>query len=129
MARGIVAQSNVLGLVVSPRIVAQDAKLLVEFLNRVFGATGEYQQARPSEIRIGDSMIMINDAGVRSPMTAFLYVYVNDTDAAYRRALDAGARALEEPFDTPYGDRRCMVEDKWGNTWQIATHMGDRDDA
>jgi uncharacterized glyoxalase superfamily protein PhnB len=37
---------------------------------------------------------------------------------------DAGARSLEEPFDTPYGDRRCMIEDKWGNTWQIATQMG-----
>ena len=114
---------------VTPRIVAQDAKLLVEFLNRVFGATGEYQQARPSEVRIGDSMIMISDAGVRSPMTAFLYVYVSDTDSTYRRALAAGARSLEEPFDTPYGDRRCMVEDKWGNTWQIAKHVGDRDDA
>ena len=114
---------------VTPRIVAQDAKLLVEFLTRVFGATGEYQQARPSDVRIGDSVIMISDAGVRSPMTAFLYVYVNDTDATYRRALAADARSLEEPFDTPYGDRRCMVEDKWGNTWQIATHMGDRDAA
>ena len=112
---------------VTPRIVAQNAKLLVEFLSRVFGATGEYQQARPSVLTIGDSVIMISDAGVRSSMTAFLYVYVNDTDATYRRALAAGARSLEEPFDTPYGDRRCMVEDKWGNTWQIATHLGDRE--
>ena len=63
---------------------------------------------------------MISDAGTRSPMTAFLYVYVSDTDATYRRALDAGARALEAPSVTPYADRRCMVEDKWGNTWQIA---------
>ncbi|HEY3123564.1 MAG TPA: VOC family protein [Thermoanaerobaculia bacterium] len=58
-------------------------------------------------------------------MTAFLYVYVNDTDATYQRALDSGARSLEKPSDMPYGDRRCMVVDKWGNTWQIATHMGD----
>ncbi len=71
---------------------------------------------------IGDSMVMISDAGVRNPMTAFLYIYVDDTDAAYLRALDAGTRSLEAPFDTPYGDRRCMVEDRWGNTWQIATH-------
>ena len=70
---------------------------------------------------------MISDAGTRSPMTAFLYVYVSDTDATYRRALDAGARALEAPSVTPYGDRRCMVEDKWGKTWQIATYMGNRD--
>jgi PhnB protein len=112
---------------VTPRIVVHEAKHLVEFLKQVFHATGEYRQALPSEIRIGDSVIMISDAGTRSPMTAFLYVYVSDTDATYRRALEAGARTLEEPSIMPYGDRRCMVEDKWGNTWQIATHMGDRD--
>ena len=66
---------------------------------------------------------MISDAGIRSPTPAFLYVYVSDTDATYRRALDAEAHSLEEPADLPYGDRRCMVEDKWGNTWQIATHL------
>ena len=54
---------------------------------------------------------MISDAGTRNRMTAFLYVYVNDADATYRRALNAGAHSLEEPFDTPYEDRRCMVED------------------
>lgn len=111
---------------ITPRIVAQDAKQLVEFLKQVFGATGEYRQALPVELRIGDSVLMISDAGIRGPMTGFLYVYVNDTDATYRRALDAGARSLEEPFDTPYGDRRGMVKDQWGNTWQIATYMGDR---
>jgi uncharacterized glyoxalase superfamily protein PhnB len=110
--------------VVTPRIVVHDAKQLVEFLKQVFGATGEYRQELPSVVRIGDSLVMISDAGIRSPMTAFLYVYVNDADATYQRALDAGARALEEPSDLPYGDRRCMVEDKWGNTWQIATHKG-----
>lgn len=114
---------------VTPRVVVHNAKQLVEFLKQVFGATGEYRQALPSEVRIGDSVVMISDAGIRSPMTAFLYVYVNDTDATYQRALDAGARSLEEPSDMPYGERRCMVEDKWGNTWQIATHMGERDAA
>jgi uncharacterized glyoxalase superfamily protein PhnB len=109
---------------VTPRLVAHDARRLVEFLRQVFGATGEYRQELPSEVRIGDSVIMISDAGIRGPMTAFLYVYVNDTDATYQRALDAGARSLEKPSDMPYGDRRGMVEDKWGNTWQIATRLG-----
>ena len=112
---------------VTPRIVVHEAKDLVAFLKQVFGAMGEYRQERPSEVRIGDSVIMISDAGARNPMTAFLYVYVSDTDATYRRALEAGARGLEAPSVVPYGDRRCMVEDKWGNTWQIATHIGDRD--
>jgi uncharacterized glyoxalase superfamily protein PhnB len=106
---------------VIPRIVAHDARQLVEFIKQVFDATGQYTDARPTDLRIGDSVIMVSDAGVRHPMTAFLYVYVNDTDAAYRRAMDAGAHSLEAPALTPYGDWRCMVEDKWGNTWQIAT--------
>lgn len=106
---------------VTPRIVVNDARRLVEFLHQVFNATGEYRENVPSEVRIGDSLIMITDAGIRRPMTAFLYVYVDDTDTAYRRALAAGARSLEEPTMTPYGDRRSMVEDQWGNTWQIAT--------
>ena len=111
---------------ITPRIVVHHAKEIVDFLKQVFGATGEYRSDRPSVITIGDSMIMISDAGIRSPMPGFLYVYVDDADGAYRRALDAGARAIEEPLDTPYGDRRCMVEDKWGNTWQIATHSANR---
>ena len=114
---------------VTPRIVVHDAKMLVQFLQQVFGASGDYRDTRPSEMRIGDSIIMISDAGIRAPMTAFLYVYVSDTDATYRRALDAGARALEAPSDLPYGDRRCMVEDRWGNTWQIATPLGARTSA
>src|SRR5215475_5167577 len=76
---------------VTPRIVVQDAEQLVEFLKQVFGATGEYRQDLPSEVRIGDSVIMISDVGIRGQMNAFLYVYVDDTDAAYRRAIDAGA--------------------------------------
>jgi uncharacterized glyoxalase superfamily protein PhnB len=107
---------------VTPRIVVQDARRFVEFLTHVFGATGEFQDARPSEVWIGDSVVMVSEAGLRGPMSAFLYVYVSDTDATYQRAITARARAVEEPFDTPYGDRRCMVEDEWGNNWQIATH-------
>jgi uncharacterized glyoxalase superfamily protein PhnB len=109
---------------VTPRIVVHGAEGLVDFVRRVFSATGDYRPDRPAVVRIGDSTIMISDAGTRKPATAFLYVYVSDADAAYRRALEAGARVVEEPLDTPYGDRRCMVEDSWGNTWQIATHTG-----
>src|SRR5258705_8483322 len=89
---------------VTPRIVAEDAKGLVAFIKHVFGASGDYRDNGPSEIRIGDSIVMITDAGVRAPMPAFLYVYVADTDAAYRRALDAGALSVEAPDETPYGD-------------------------
>ena len=107
---------------ITPRIVVQGTKQLVEFLVQVFGATGEFQENRPSEVWIGDSVVMVSDAGARRPMPAFLYVYVVDADAVYERACNAGARTLEPPFETPYGDRRCMVEDQWGNVWQVATY-------
>ena len=105
-----------------PRLVAVDAKGLVAFIKEVFGATGTYQEDRPAEMKIGRSIIMVTDAGVREPAPGFLYVYVADADKTYGRALAAGARSLEEPTDQPYGDRRGMVRDRWGNTWQIATH-------
>jgi PhnB protein len=62
-----------------------------------------------------------NGAGVREPMPAFLYVYVENVDETYRRAVDAGAESLELPADLPYGDRRAMLRDAWGNLWQIAS--------
>jgi len=114
---------------VTPRIVAHDAERLVEFLKQVFEATGDYRPDRPAEMKIGDSTVMVTDAGPRDPMPAFLYVYVDDADETYQRALQAGASSLEEPSDMPYGDRRGMVKDEWGNIWQIATRAGDRDDA
>jgi uncharacterized glyoxalase superfamily protein PhnB len=106
---------------VTPRIVARDAEGLVAFVKAVFDAAGEHREAAPAEIRIGDSIVMISEAGERPPMTAFLYVYVADVDAVYARALAAGASSREAPARMPYGDRRCMVEDRWGNTWQIAS--------
>jgi len=106
---------------VTPRIVTLDVERLIEFLQRVFGATGDFRAAMPSEIKIGDSLIMVSSAEQRDPMPAFLYVYVDDVDATYQLALEAGARSIEEPRDVPYGDRRGMVKDSWANIWQIAT--------
>jgi PhnB protein len=108
---------------VVPRLFVRDPKGLIAFIKRVFRATGTFRDDRPSELRIGDSIIMVNDDSVRGPATAFLYVYVDGTDAAYRRAVAKGARSIETPADQPYGDRRAMVEDSWGNIWQIATHL------
>jgi PhnB protein len=105
---------------VTPRIIVRDAEKLVEFVKNVFGATGEYHAQAPAELRLGDSIIMISDAGAREVMTACLYVYVESTDITWQRAIEAGTRSIESPLNTPYGDRRGMVEDSWGNTWQIA---------
>ena len=105
----------------TPRIVCADPAAVVAFLRTVFGATGEEHPDRPAEMRIGDSVVMVSGAGAaRDAFPAFLYVYVADADAAYARALAAGALSLEAPADLPYGDRRAMVRDPWGNVWQIA---------
>jgi len=108
----------------STRIFADDTRAFVRFLVDVFGATGSYQTNRPSEIRIGDSVLLVSGIAERAAMGAFLYVYVEDTDATYRRAIAAGAHSIEAPAIMTYGDRRAMVEDRWGNTWQIATFRG-----
>ena len=105
---------------ITPRIVVPDAAAQVLFLRTVFDASGEHHADRPAEMRIGDSLVMVTAAGAREPFPAFLYVYVDDADAVHRRALAAGAVSLEEPLDTPYGDRRAMVRDPFGNIWQIA---------
>jgi uncharacterized glyoxalase superfamily protein PhnB len=95
---------------------------MVRFVREVFGGQGEFHVNRPAEIRIGDSLIMIsNGDGLREPMSAFLYVYVENVVETYRRAVQAGAEPLELPADLPYGDRRAMVRDPWGNLWQIAS--------
>ena len=105
---------------VTPRMVVADAAAQVEFLRAVFAATGDVPVGRPAEIRIGDSVVMVAPAGERDVFPAFLYVYVDDPDGAYRRALAAGAESLEPPLDTPYGDRRAMVRDPFGNVFQLA---------
>ena len=76
-------------------------------------------------ITIGDSLVMVSSVGPRDVMRAFLYLYVDDIDTVYERALEAGAVSLEEPKDLPYGDRRGVVKDPCGNIWQIATHTLD----
>jgi PhnB protein len=109
---------------VTPRIVVHDPAGLIRFLRRTFDAVGEFVAVAPSQMRIGDSIIMVSGAGPRELRPAFLYVYVDDVDRTYQRALQAGAVSLEEPRIVPYGDRRAMVTDPFGNDWQIATHLG-----
>lgn len=105
---------------VTPRIVVSDVEAQVHFLRAVFDAAGQIEPGRPAEIRIGDSLIMVTPATERDPFPAFLYVYVDDANDTYERALAAGATTLEAPVETPYGDRRAMVRDPFGNVFQIA---------
>ena len=106
---------------ITPRIMVADPAGLVAFMQHVFNAPGELPNDRPAEMRIGDSTVLVSDASARGVITAFLYVYVSDADATFERARAAGAETIEEPLDTPYGDRRATVRDPFGNTLQIAT--------
>lgn len=108
---------------ITPRMFVDDPEGAVAFLRDVFGAQGEIEGDRPAEIVIGDSTIMVSGTGARPEFPVFLYVYVDDVDAVYARARASGAASLEEPGDTPYGDRRAMIRDPFGNVFQIA-HSG-----
>ncbi|HLH42121.1 MAG TPA: VOC family protein [Bryobacteraceae bacterium] len=120
---------------VTPFLIHENAPELVEFLKSVFGAqelkrdTGATAYAFYSEVQIGDATILIGggEAARRGNLPSALHVYVEDCDAAYRRALDAGAVTLMgdrgEPTDRPYGERSAAVEDRFGNYWYIATRL------
>ena len=105
---------------------------MVDFLRQVFDAeeeerfTGSDGRIRHAEVRIGDSLIMISDSSPEFPaISAMVNVYVEDVDAAYKRALEGGAISLREPSDQFYGDRTGGVKDRYGNQWWIATHVED----
>jgi PhnB protein len=106
---------------VTTRLVAEDPAKLVRFLAEAFGASGEFNAHAPSVIKIGDSIVMVSGTGPRTATSSLIYLYVEDADATYERALKAGGLSLERPCDVPYGDRRATVKDPSGNDWQIAT--------
>jgi PhnB protein len=120
---------------ITPFIIHANAPELVDFLKATFGAeelkrnTADEAYGFYSEVRIGDSIIMIGGgtAARWGNLPSALHVYVDDCDAAYRRALDAGAvtlmGAMGEPADRPYGERSAFVEDAFGNYWYMATRL------
>ncbi len=105
---------------VIPRVFVDDVDKAVEFLGAVFHATADIETGRPTDVHIGGSIVMVSSAAERDAFPAFLYVYVDDVDATYERAMKAGAASIEEPTDTPYGHRRAMFSDAFGNVYQAA---------
>jgi PhnB protein len=117
---------------VTPYLAVSGADRLMAFLSQAFDAQERHRSTRPdgsiwhAEVRIGDSVVMLAEAlDPWKPMPSTLYLYVPDTDATYRRALEAGATSLMEPADQFYGDRNAGVKDPTGNLWWIATHKED----
>ena len=117
---------------VTPVITVNGAARLTEFLKKVFDAKvlmsypGPNNTVAHSEVQIGDSRVMIADAGPMFAATSgSFYIYVPDTDATYKRALAAGAKNEREPKDQFYGDRNASVIDEFGNRWSMGTHVED----
>jgi PhnB protein len=111
---------------VTPYLVVPDADAELAFLKTAFGGSEANCQRNPdntvmhAEITIGDSLVMLGQAsGPGKPRPAARYLWVEDVDATYARALQAGATSESEPEDKPYGHRNAGVIDQNGVTWWI----------
>ena len=117
---------------VSPYLIVKDCGETIEFLKYVFGAKEGEKMVLPdgtinhAEVTIGNSVMMMGKAAEQHPaQTTMIYIYVEDTDAAYKLALEKGAVSVMEPADQFYGDRTAAVKDLDGVSWWMATHVED----
>jgi PhnB protein len=117
---------------ITPYLTVKDAAPLLDFLQRALGATTVHVMKGPkgevshADLMIGDSHVMVGQAPDPAAVTtAMLYLYVPDCDAAYARAIAAGATSVAEPKTQFYGDRHGAVKDSSGNQWWFATHVED----
>jgi PhnB protein len=125
---------------VTPSLTLDDAARAIDWYKKALGAeeiarvTGPDGKIMHAEIRIGDSLIMLMDAmmGARGPQSfggspASLWLYVDDCDALFERALAAGGKVVPhgEMRDQFWGDRSGVFADPHGYTWSIATHKED----
>lgn len=123
---------------VTPYLVVSDAARAIEFYKQAFGAKEVVRMAGPdgkighAEIKIGDSMLMLSDEmmGNRSPHTlggssVSIFLYVEDVDSVFKRAVDAGAKSDMPPTDMFWGDRFGKLTDPSGHLWALATHIED----
>jgi PhnB protein len=104
---------------------------LLDFVKQVFGGRELERNTVPGgfhvETQIGDAVIVLvaMDPPYAEATRASVYVYVDDVDAVYSRAIAAGAASLSEPVDQPYQERAAGFKDSFGNTWYVATYQGE----
>lgn len=117
---------------VTPYLIVDDALALIAFMRDVFDAQEIRRDLHKDgsimnvEMKLGSSVVELSQGSANWPSSpCSLHVYVADTDAAYARALAAGATVLYEPADMPYGERSAGVRDSNGNNWFIATYQGE----
>lgn len=126
---------------VTPYLVVKNAAEAIEFYKKAFGAREVARslderngRVMNAQISIGNSMIMLNDeypefgslapSGDNKPAVS-IHLYVDDADAFFKRAVDAGAEVAMPLSDTFWGDRFGSVKDPFGHSWSIATHTQD----
>jgi PhnB protein len=118
-----------------PYLVAANGEALLRFAKEVFDAEETFRAIGSAggihaNVRIGDTLLMVGGGIPGRPFSGrpypiALHVYVEDTDAVYAKALQAGALSLGAPQDHEYGERGAGVKDAAGNYWYIATHKGE----
>ncbi len=126
---------------VTPNLVVRDAAKAIEFYKRALGAQEIARMPAPdgksiwhAHIKVGDSSIYLNDEmpgmsrpppAAEAPAPVTIWLWVPDCDAAFKRAVDAGARPVGQPTDMFWGDRCAGVADPFGYLWSFATHQKD----
>ena len=125
---------------VMPYLHVDGAADAIAFYENVFGAAERMRMPDPSgkighaELQLGDSVIMLADEypdmGIRGPSAyggspVTISVYVEDVDEVFARALEAGAKTIQELTNQFYGDRSGQFEDPWGHRWSVASHVED----
>jgi PhnB protein len=125
---------------VTPYLAVEDAAGAIEYYKKAFGASERVRMDAPggkighAELEIGDSLVMLSDPFPQSSAkppnevgaaTSSIFMYVEDVDAAVKKAVDAGATIVMEPEDQFWGDRFGTIKDPYGHIWGIATHVED----
>jgi uncharacterized glyoxalase superfamily protein PhnB len=124
----------------TPFLTVRNAERAIEFYKQAFGAQersvakGPDGKVMHAEVKIGDSVIMLSDEfpefGSLSPQSVGgspmgLHIYIENVDAAFDRAVKAGAQVEMPVSDQFWGDRYGKLKDPFGHKWSIATHVKD----
>lgn len=124
---------------ITPYLLYEDVGKALDWLAKAFGFTefgdrfaGPDGKINHASMKIGDGVVMMGCPGpaYQNPkrlghVTQHIHVFIEDVDALFERARTLGAKVLEEPTDTFYGDRRCAVADPEGHQWYFAQHVRD----
>jgi uncharacterized glyoxalase superfamily protein PhnB len=125
---------------VTPHLIVRGAAKAIEFYRRAFGAEETVRMPGPdgrllhAELRIGDSVVMMSDEfpeqGSKSPQSlggchGGLFLYLENVEAAWKRAVEAGCEVKMPLADMFWGDRFGKLQDPFGYTWAMATHVED----